>query len=105
MLVVTASRSRPDPISDSSMEHLLKAQALVLTLTLTLGLTQTDIIKRLFMRSPNPGCLPATILRFCQARIKLRPTGKARRGEKTQLLTNNKINHMFHSSQQNYVKK
>lgn len=41
---------------------LLKAHAIALTLTVTLSLTQTDVIKRLFIRFLNPARLPTTKL-------------------------------------------
>lgn len=58
------SRSPCDSLSYNSMVFLYKAHAVALTLTVTLSLTQTDVIKRLFIRSQNPACLPATILWF-----------------------------------------
>lgn len=45
---------------------LLKAHAIALTLTVTLSLTQTDVIKRLFIRSLNPARLPTTKLWLLQ---------------------------------------
>lgn len=58
------SRSSCDSLSNNSIVFLYKAHAIALTLTVTLSLTQTDVIKRLFICSQNPACLPATILWF-----------------------------------------
>lgn len=54
-----------ESLSNNSIVFLYKAHAIALTLTLSL--TQTDVIKRLFICSQNPACLPTTILWFCQA--------------------------------------
>lgn len=58
------SRSFTDSICNV---FLYKAHAIAWTLTVTLSLTQTDVIKRLFICSQNPACLPTTILWFCRA--------------------------------------
>lgn len=52
---------------NNSIVFLYKAHAIALMLTVTLSLTQTDVIKRHFICSQNPACLPTTILWFSQA--------------------------------------
>lgn len=55
-------------ISDTSIVFLLVSLYSVI-LTWILSLTQTDVIKRLFICSQKPACLPATTLWLCPAAL------------------------------------
>lgn len=58
--------SYPDSSCNNSIVFLHKAHAIAVTLTVTLSLTQTDVIKRSFICSPNPTRLTTTKLWFHQ---------------------------------------
>lgn len=61
-----------DSKSNNSIVFLYKAHAIALMLTITLSLNQTDVIKRHFICSQNPACLP----QYCGFLMPFFPAGR-----------------------------